>query len=130
MALKEVVYFLHFCALNFYNTFNRIMNRFFSIGVCALVSIHSFAFTHIVSYKLYQTVTKEEFRATAQKRHLPKSVVPANYDVDIYDVTYYTKWHDGTTIKATGLYYVPRGFKKPCAELVYQPRHKGKQGQE
>ena len=86
---------------------------------CAFMAVRSFAFVHIVSYTLYKTVTKEEFRATAQKRHLPKSVVPAHYDVDVYDVTYYTQWHDGSTIKATGLYFVPRSVKKPVAELLY-----------
>lgn len=80
---------------------------------------YCFAFQHVVSYTLYKTVTREEFKATTQKRHLPKAVVPAHYDVDIYDVTYYTQWHDGSTIKATGLYYVPRNAKKPVAELLY-----------
>jgi pimeloyl-ACP methyl ester carboxylesterase len=79
----------------------------------------SFAGSHLVSYKLFQTETKEEFRATVKQRHLPRAAVPARYTVDIYDVTYYTKWHDGSTIRATGLYFVPRNVKKGSPEVVY-----------
>jgi hypothetical protein len=84
-----------------------------------LVFSSMFSADHIISYKLYQTITREQFRATMKKRHLPKSMVPARYTVDIYDITYYTKWHDGSTIKATGLYYVPRNEKGAMPELVY-----------
>ena len=78
-----------------------------------------FAFQHIVSYTLSRTVTKDEFRAQMAARHLPKSVVPARYTVDVYEVIYYTQWHDGSQIKASGIYYVPRDTKKPRAEMVY-----------
>jgi len=46
---------------------------------------------HVISYTLFQTTTKEEFRAMMKKRHLPKAAAPARYDVDVYDVTYSTK---------------------------------------
>lgn len=84
-----------------------------------VVGMPLFALQHIASFTLFQTVTKDEFRAMTKKKHLPKSVAPAHYTVDVYDVTYYTKWHDGSTIKASGLYYVPRDSRKPLAELVY-----------
>jgi hypothetical protein len=79
----------------------------------------SFAGGHLISYSLFQTVTKEEFREMIKKRHLPRSAVPAKYDVDVYDVIYYTLWHDSSRIKASGLYFVPRGVKKGSPELVY-----------
>lgn len=85
----------------------------------ALSSLPAIAHEHIVSCTLYETVSKEDFQSNLEKKHLPKSMVPARYTVDIYDITYYTKWHDGSTIKATGLLYLPRDSKKPLAELVY-----------
>jgi len=85
------------------------------LGLC----LHSFAQNHLVSYTLFQTTTKKEFQEMLKKRHLPKASAPAKYDVDVYDVIYYTKWHDGSTIKASGLYFVPRGVKKGSPELVY-----------
>ena len=85
------------------------------LGSC----LNSFAGGNLVSYTLYQTVTKEEFREMLKKRHLPRASAPAHYTVDVYDVTYYTQWHDGSQIKASGLYFVPRNVKKGAAELVY-----------
>ena len=87
----------------------------FLLGLC----LSSFAQKHLVSYTLFQTTTKKEFQEMLKKRHLPKASAPAKYDVDVYDVIYYTKWHDGSTIKASGLYFVPRGVKKGSPELVY-----------
>jgi hypothetical protein len=81
--------------------------------------IEAFAGGNLISYTLHQSVTREEFRALLKKRHLPKASAPARYDVDVYDVIYYTKWHDGSTIKASGLYFVPRNVKKGSAELIY-----------
>src|ERR1700722_20626329 len=95
------------------------MKSFFVLCIALSTCVQSFAYTHIVSCVLYKTETKEEFRAAMKKRHLPKSMVPAHYTVDVYDITYYTKWHDGSTIKASGLYFVPRDAKKPMPELIY-----------
>ncbi len=92
---------------------------------------------HLVSYTLFQTTAKKEFQDMLKKRHVPKSSAPARYDVDVYDVIYYTKWHDGSTIKASGLYFVPRGVKKGSPELIYnhgtrvtRGRHKHLGGEE
>jgi hypothetical protein len=94
--------------------------RYFSLLCIAVLSYaHSFAYQHIDSCVLFKTITRQEFQATIKKRHLPKSMVPAHYTVDVYDITYYTKWHDGSTIKASGLYFVPRNAKKPMPELIY-----------
>ena len=94
--------------------------RALSLLLIALICCaNSNAYQHIVSCQLYKTITKEEFKASLKKRHLPKGMVPARYTVDVYDVTYYTKWHDGSTIKASGLYFVPQNPKKPMPELIY-----------
>ena len=95
------------------------MKQFIVLCIAFFCSLQSHAYQHIVSCQLTKTVTKEEFRATLKKRHLPKAMVPSHYTVDIYDITYYTKWHDGSTIKASGLYFVPRNTKKPMPELIY-----------
>ena len=89
------------------------------ICIALLCVAQSFGYQHIVSSQLFKTVTQEEFKESLKKRHLPKGMVPAHYTVDIYDITYYTKWHDGSTIKASGLYFVPRNAKKPMPELIY-----------
>jgi len=90
-----------------------------SIFIALFCCAQSFAYTHIISCQLYKTVTADEFKASMKKRHLPKAMIPAHYTVDIYDIIYETKWHDGSNIKASGLYFVPRNAKKPMPELIY-----------
>lgn len=93
----------------------KILLCFLLFALCMEV----FAGGNLISYTLHQSVTREEFRAMLKKRHLPRASAPARYDVDVYDVIYYTKWHDGSTIKASGLYFAPRNVKKGAAELIY-----------
>lgn len=95
------------------------MRVFFLIFIAIVCYVNTNAYQHIVSDTLFRSITKEEFRASMKKRHLPKSMIAAHYTVDVYDITYFTKWHDGTTIKASGLYFVPRDTKKPMPEIIY-----------
>ena len=48
---------------------------------------------------------------------VPKSIAPINYNVDVYDVLYYTEWHDGSLIQASGIYLLPHTSESPL--LVY-----------
>lgn len=87
----------------------------FSLQTFAL----DFAGNKLVSYKLWNTVAKEEMVEKMKKNHVPKSLLNPKYDVDIYDITYKSCWHDSTCILASGLVFVPRGVEKPMAEVVY-----------
>ncbi|HWB64568.1 MAG TPA: lipase family protein [Chitinophagales bacterium] len=89
---------------------------FLLLAVC---STQLFAQGHLISHTLFKTVTKDEYRAVLKKRHVPKSLAPSRYTVDVYDITYYTKWHDGSTIKASGLCFVPRNAKEALPTVVY-----------
>lgn len=75
--------------------------------------------TRLISYTLIDTVDKNSLIQEVKKNKIPKALVDINYSVNIYDITYWTKWYDGTPIKASGLYYVPKGCNKPMAEVVY-----------
>jgi hypothetical protein len=79
----------------------------------------SFDGPKIISYSLWKTVPSEELKAEMKKNKVPKALVNVKYTVDIYDVVYKTCWHDGTCIKASGLYFVPRGVDKPMPTTVY-----------
>ena len=78
-----------------------------------------FAGNKLISYTLWKTVTKEELTKKMKDNHVPKSLLNPKYDVDIYDITYKTCWHDSTCIMASGLVFVPQGINKPMAEVVY-----------
>lgn len=88
-----------------------------------IISLQTFAldFTgkKLLSYKLWNTVSKEELREKMKKNHVPKSMLNPKQDIDIYDITYKSFWHDSSSILASGLVFVPRGFGKPMAEVVY-----------
>ncbi|MBK7148297.1 MAG: hypothetical protein IPH78_05610 [Bacteroidetes bacterium] len=86
-----------------------------SLGVSAL----DFSGNRMVSYTFWKTVSKEELREKMKKNHVPKSLLNPKYDVDIYDITYKSCWHDSTCILASGLVFVPKGVQKPMAEVVY-----------
>ncbi len=79
----------------------------------------SVAQSKIVSSTLMASYTSAELKDTWKKNKVPEFIIPINHGVDVYDVIYMTEWHDGTPIKASGLYYVPIGATKPMATLIY-----------
>jgi pimeloyl-ACP methyl ester carboxylesterase len=75
--------------------------------------------SRIVSYELWQTVSKDELRQRMKERKIPKALLNPRYDVNIYDVKYLSKWHDGSEVLVSGLYFVPQGATAPMPQLVY-----------
>lgn len=98
------------------------------------ISLQTFAldFTgnKLISYTLWKTVGKEELQEKMKKNHVPKSLLNPKYNVDIYDITYKTCWHDSSCILASGLVFVPRGVNKPMAEVVYHHGTRVQKGRE
>lgn len=89
-----------------------------------IVSLPSFSLNNptgkkIISYKLWNTVTKEEMREKMKKNHVPKALLNPKYDVDIYDAQYVSHWFDGSEILASGLVFVPKSLNTPMPEVVY-----------
>jgi hypothetical protein len=84
----------------------------------------------IVSYKLWRTVLKDELKAKMKENHVPKALLKVRYDVDIYDVTYVSHWHDGSEILASGLYFVPKGIKKAMPQVAYHHGTRVQKGRE
>ncbi len=84
----------------------------------------------LLSYTLWKTVTKEELQQKMKEKHVPKSLLKAKYDVDIYDVDYVSHWHDGTEILASGLYFVPRGVKGAMPQVAYHHGTRVQKGRE
>ncbi|WP_052599876.1 S9 family peptidase [Aureispira sp. CCB-QB1] len=61
----------------------------------------------LVSYELVRTYTKEALQQKWKEQGVPQAVAPVRYSIDVYEIIYRTKWHDGSTIQASGLYFVP-----------------------
>jgi pimeloyl-ACP methyl ester carboxylesterase len=63
---------------------------------------------HLVSYKLFRSYDKKGVAAIWKEKGIPKFIAPVTYGVNIYEIVYMAPWVDGTMIKASGLYFVPK----------------------
>jgi hypothetical protein len=66
----------------------------------------------VISYELVKTYTIAQLEQQWKEAGIPKAIAPIKYSVDIYEVIYNTCWHDSSCVKASGLYFVPKGAKK------------------
>jgi len=79
----------------------------------------------IISYKLFRSYDKKAIGELWKEKKIPKFIAPVKYGVDIYEVVYMAPWVDGTMIKASGLYFVPKA--KPGEKLPVAVYHHGTQ---
>jgi acetyl esterase/lipase len=73
----------------------------------------------LLSRERLTTITTSQFDSLVELTGSPKSLVSIRYDVDVYRVIYTTAWHDGSEIKASGFYFVPKASREPLARLSY-----------
>jgi pimeloyl-ACP methyl ester carboxylesterase len=96
-----------------------------------IVNAHVHAFEidesqgRLVSYKLFRSYDKKGVAALWKEKGIPKFVAPVKYGVDIYEIIYMAPWVDGTMIRASGLYFVPKG--KPGEKYPAAVYHHGTQ---
>ncbi len=62
----------------------------------------------LVSYKLFRSYDKKGVTQLWKEKGIPKFIAPVGYGVDIYEIVYLAPWVDGTMIRASGLYFVPK----------------------
>lgn len=79
----------------------------------------------LVSYKLFRSYDTKGVAELWKQKGIPKFIAPADYGVDIYQVVYMAPWVDGTMIRASGLYFVPKA--KPGEKLPVAVYHHGTQ---
>jgi len=87
---------------------------FFSMSFFALQAENSF----LVSYEKKVTYSKEELKAKWKENKIKEFISPVRFGVDVYEIIYNTRWHDGSTIKASGYYYVPVGCTESLPIMV------------
>lgn len=81
------------------------------LSLCCLLLLSSnliFANDYLISHELKVSYSKEMLKKQWTKAKLKEFIVPINYAIDVYEIIYYTSWHDGSKIKASGLYFVPQ----------------------
>jgi hypothetical protein len=96
----------------------------------SFINLYAIEDNRIISYELWQTVSKDELNERMRQRKIPKALLDPKYDVHIYDVTYLSCWHDGSEVVVSGLYFVPQQVEKDLPVLVYHHGTKMVKGRE
>lgn len=93
---------------------------FFSKANYKLRTVDSIGNSYLVSITAMKSFSKKEINKIWKKGSIPKLIMPIKYEFDVFDITYKTKWHDGTTIIASGMVFIPKITKKVVSsELIY-----------
>lgn len=93
--------------------------HFLSFFLLLFFNVTSTYAGHILNYKLVERITIAQLEQKWKSHGLPQFIAPIRNEIDVYDIDYTTKWHDGSEIKASGLYLVPVNVKEPMAQLIY-----------
>ena len=73
----------------------------------------------LVSYTKVSSLTKKDLKEAWKENGMPTIILNINNEIDLYELIYTTKWHDGTSIKASGLYFTPTNQKEEIPQLIY-----------
>lgn len=99
------------------NLFTMYFKHIFSSVIFSVLV--STASAQLISYTKIDSFSVERLEERWKGMGIPKFVAPIKNDVDVYDVTYYTTYGDGSQVKASGVYFVPIAPKKPAPLLIY-----------
>ena len=100
------------------NSIHSVMKTFISSLVFLSISF-SILSQDLISYTKVSSLTKKELKEAWKKNGMPRIMLNISNEFDLYEIIYNTKWHDGSTIRASGLYYLPTNIKKEIPQLIY-----------
>lgn len=90
-----------------------------AIGVSAHTAQAAPDSPRLISHQLVKSYSVTELTVLWKQFKIPKIVSPIKNAVDVYEVLYYSSWHDGSQIKASGLLFVPVAAAKPASLVAY-----------
>lgn len=73
----------------------------------------------LIKYTKVSHLTKDSLKVAWKENFMPKLILNISNEIDLYEIIYTTKWHDGSEITASGLYFVPLGMNKTSPQLIY-----------
>jgi pimeloyl-ACP methyl ester carboxylesterase len=73
----------------------------------------------VVERKRIASVSAMQMDSLRQLQHVPRRLAPVRYGVDVYELTYTTRWWDGTPVKASGFYLVPQNCQESIPTVAY-----------
>lgn len=94
-------------------SFYFFFSTFFSLATAAPQS------QYLESYELVRTISIETIDSFRRAQKVPKSLFPVRYAVKVYEILYHSKHIDGSSIRASGLYFMPVAANKEVPLLSY-----------
>ena len=74
----------------------------------------------LISYSEIHHYTQNELEDIWKENKINKWIVPVRNGFKLFEVIYTTSWHDGSTIKASGLCFIPDNFsEKELPQIIY-----------
>lgn len=74
---------------------------------------------HLIEFEKIDTYPIEALKKLWSDNSVPEFISPVNHGVEVYQLTYWTKWHDGSRIKASGLYWLPIDKREDLPLVCY-----------
>jgi hypothetical protein len=94
------------------------MNKILAVLIVSLTLNFAAANNFLVSYEKKATFTKAELKAKWKENKIKEFITPVKYSVDVYEIIYKSRWHDGTEVLASGFYYVPVAFDGALPTMI------------
>jgi len=74
----------------------------------------------LISYSEVHHYTQNELEDIWTENKINKWIVPISNGFKLFEIIYNTSWHDGSTIKASGLCFIPDNFsEKELPQMIY-----------
>lgn len=70
-------------------------------------------------YKLIHSYSIPELDSIWKNKKINKFMAKINYPIDVFEVIYETTWHDGTSVEASGIFFLPRKKEKEFPMICY-----------
>jgi hypothetical protein len=77
------------------------------------------ASAQLISYTKVDSFSTERLDQRWKRIGIPQVISKVRNAVDVYDITYYTTYGDGSQVVASGLYFIPIQAKKAAPLLIY-----------
>lgn len=81
--------------------------------------LHTAASAQLISYTKVDSFSVDRLKERWKRMGIPQAIAKVRNGVDVYDITYYTTYGDGSRVVASGIYFIPVAPKKPAPLLIY-----------
>jgi len=82
------------------------------------LGLYSSLNAQLISYEKVGSYTKEELGKRWKDNSIPKLILPIKNSVEVYDISYFTSYGDGSKVMASGLYFYPVNTKEESHPLM------------